>query len=128
MGCPNAVRSLTYASVHSSAMLAAATAPSAIDSRSRGRLVTSCLKPRPSSGPSRFSTGTRTSVNASSAVSWACWPSLSRLRPRAKPGIPRSTTSSEMPACRAVGSVFTAVTTRSALIPLVMNVFAPLTT
>ncbi len=33
-----------------------------------------------------------------------------------------------MPACFWVGSVFTAVITRSALMPLVMNVFAPLTT
>ena len=33
-----------------------------------------------------------------------------------------------MPAWRWDGSVFTAVTTRSALIPFVMNVFEPLTT
>ena len=33
-----------------------------------------------------------------------------------------------MPAWRCVGSVFTAVITRSALMPLVMNVFEPLTT
>ena len=61
-------------------------------------------------------------------MSWACWPILSRLRPRSNPGMPRSITSRLMPLCRWVGSVFTAVITRSALIPLVMNVFAPLTT
>ena len=33
-----------------------------------------------------------------------------------------------MPACRCDGSVLTAVITRSALMPLVMNVLAPLTT
>ena len=33
-----------------------------------------------------------------------------------------------MPLCRWLGSVFTAVMTRSALMPLVMNVFEPLTT
>ena len=33
-----------------------------------------------------------------------------------------------MPVWRWVGSVFTAVITRSALMPLVMNVFEPLTT
>ena len=33
-----------------------------------------------------------------------------------------------MPLWRCVGSVFTAVITRSALMPLVMNVFEPLTT
>ena len=33
-----------------------------------------------------------------------------------------------MPLCRWEGSVFTAVITRSALIPLVMNVLEPLTT
>ena len=32
-----------------------------------------------------------------------------------------------MPRWRSLGSVFTAVTTRSALIPLVMNVFEPFT-
>ena len=41
-------------------------------------------KPDPAS-PSRFSFGTWTSVNDSSAVSWACSPILSRLRPRSKP-------------------------------------------
>ena len=33
-----------------------------------------------------------------------------------------------MPRWRSAGSVFTAATTRSALMPLVMNVFDPLTT
>ena len=33
-----------------------------------------------------------------------------------------------MPLWRSVGSVFTAVMTRSALMPLVMNVFDPFTT
>ena len=33
-----------------------------------------------------------------------------------------------MPRCRCAGSVLTAVTTRSALMPLVMKVFDPLTT
>ena len=55
-------------------------------------------------------------------------PTLSRLRPRVKPGVSRSTTSRLSPRCRLAGSVRTAVITRSALIPLVMNVFAPLTT
>jgi len=41
---------------------------------------------------------------------------------------PRSRTSSDMPLCFSDGSVLTAVMTRSALIPLVMKVLAPLTT
>ena len=111
-----------------SAVRAAATAATPIDSRSCGRFVTSWTKPWPSSPPSRFATGTFTSENDSSAVSWACWPSLSRLRPRSKPSIPRSSTIRLMPLCFCDGSVFTAVITRSALMPFVMNVFAPLTT
>ena len=80
------------------------------------------------SSPSRLATGTRTSSKNSSAVSWACMPILSRLRPRSKPSMPRSSTSSDMPRWRWAGSVLTAVITRSALMPLVMNVFEPLTT
>ena len=99
----------------------------AIDSRSWGRFVTSDKKPWPSS-PSRFSTGTRTSAKNSSAVSWACMPTFSRLRPRSKPSIPRSSTSSDMPRWRWLGSVLTAVMTTSALMPFVMNVLEPLTT
>ncbi len=45
-----------------------------------------------------------------------------------EPGMPRSRTNSDIPLWRWVGSVFTAVITRSALMPLVMNVFEPLTT
>ena len=92
-----------------------------------GQVGDQLQEPSPSS-PSRFSTGTRTSVKNSSAVSWACMPILSRLRPRSKPSMPRSSTSSDMPRWRWRGSVLTAVMTRSALIPLVMNVFEPLTT
>ena len=78
--------------------------------------------------PRRLATGTRTSSKKSSAVSWPWRPSLSRLRPRSKPGIPRSMTSSDIPAWRWVGSVLTATITRSALMPLVTKVFEPLTT
>ena len=55
-------------------------------------------------------------------------PILSSFRPRSKPGMPRSIASSEIPLWPAAGSVFTTVTTRSARMPLLMNVFAPLTT
>jgi hypothetical protein len=75
-----------------------------------------------------LATGTGTSVKNSSAVSWACMPILSRFRPRSNPSVPRSTTTSDIPRCRSFGSVFTAVTTRSALMPLVMKVFDPLRT
>ncbi len=121
------MRSFTYSSVTSNAACAEETAAIAIDIRSCARLDTRYRKPLPSS-PSRFSTGTCTSLKNSSAVSCACMPSLSRLRPRSKPAIPRSTTTSEIPRWRSEGSVFTAVITRSELMPLVMNVFAPFTT
>ncbi len=85
-------------------------------------------KPRFSS-PSRLAAGTRTSVKKISAVSCALRPTLSRLRPRSKPAMPRSTTSSDVPyAAFASGSVLATTMTRSELMPLVMNVFWPLRT
>ena len=98
-----------------------------IEMRSWGRFSISDTKPEPSA-PRRFSFGTRTSVKDSSAVSWACSPILARLRPRSKPSMPRSTTSSEMPWCPASGSVRQTTTTRSDRIPLEMKVFDPLST
>ncbi len=127
IGWPNAVRSFTYSSVRSRACRAAATAVTAMESRSWGSFVTSERKPLPSS-PRRLATGTCTSVKNSSAVSWACMPIFSRLRPRSKPGHAPLEHDRLMPAWRSVGSVFTAVMTRSALMPLVMKVFDPLTT
>ena len=127
IGWPNAWRSLQYSSVHSNAARAAATPLAAIDRRSWARLSIRDPKPLPSS-PRRLATGTSTSLKNSSAVSCECRPTFSRLRPRSKPGMPRSSTISEMPRWRCVGSVFTAVITRSALMPLVMNVFDPFTT
>ena len=54
---------------------------------------------------------------------------MSRLRPRLKPGMSRSTTSRLMPfEPGASGSVCATTMTRSALMPLVMNVFEPLST
>jgi hypothetical protein len=69
----------------------------------------------------------RTSSKNSSAVSCALRPILSRLRPRSKPGMPRSTTSRLMPGAGS-GSVRATTITRSALMPLVMKVFEPLST
>ena len=127
IGWPKAWRSLTYSSVHSRAWRAVATPVTAMESRSWARLATRYRKPSPSS-PKRLATGTWTSVKNSSAVSWLCRPTLSRLRPRSNPSMPRSSTSRLMPLCFCVGSVLTAVMTRSALMPLVMKVFDPLTT
>src|SRR3954469_20367622 len=64
---------------------------------------------------------------ASSAVSDACQPSFSSLRETVKPSMPFSRTKKERPWCPPAGVVFTAVTTKSARTPLVMNVFEPLT-
>ena len=54
-------------------------------------------------------------------------PILSSLRDTVKPGVPLSTTISEIP-CAPASPVRTAVTTKSARTPDVMYVFAPLTT
>ena len=85
------------------------------------------MKPWPSS-PIRLATGTRTSWKNSSAVSDSSWPTLSSLRPRLNPAMPVSTASRVMPRAPLPGSVRAAARTRSALYPLVMNVFEPLTT
>ena len=119
---------MTYSRVIASTFSAEATAPTAIDSRSWGRFSIRWAKPR-LSVPSRFSAGTRTSSKNSSAVSCALRPTFSRFRPREKPGMPRSTTSRLMPfAPGASGSVRATTITRSALMPLVMKVFDPLST
>ncbi len=105
----------------------AATAMAAIEIRSCGRFIISEMKPAPSS-PSRFALGTATLSKNSSAVSWAFMPTLSRLRPRSKPSIPRSTTSRLMPLWPASGSVRQTTITRSARMPLLMKVLEPLRT
>ena len=105
----------------------AATAIAAIEIRSWGRFSISEMKPEPSA-PSRFSLGTSTLSKNSSAVSWALSPILSRLRPRSKPSMPRSTTSRLMPWWPASGSVRATTTTRSDRMPLLMNVLEPLRT
>lgn len=75
------------------------------------------------SSPRRLIAGTRTSVNDSSAVSCPCSPSLSRAG-RSNPGASRSTTSRVRPRW-GWSSVRATTMTRSALIPLVMKVLAP---
>ena len=72
--------------------------------------------------------GTTTLSKNSSAVSCALRPILSRLRPRSKPAIPRSTTIRLMPLWPASGSVLATTITRSAWMPLLMKVFEPLRT
>ncbi len=55
-------------------------------------------------------------------------PSFSSLRETLKPSMPFSITRNEIPWWPPSSVVFTAVTTRSARTPLVMNVFDPFTT
>ena len=125
--CPNAFRLFVYSMVIRSAEAATATAPTAMESRSCARLRMRYVNPIPGS-PSTFAAGTSTSLKNSSAVSWACMPSLSRLRPRSNPFIPRSRIMRVKPRWPASGSVRTVVITRSELMPLVMKVFAPFST
>jgi hypothetical protein len=81
----------------------------------------------PFSGPIRLSTGTRQPSKCSSAVSLAHHPVLFSFLDTVKPGVPRSITSSETPPWPAP-PVRTAVVTKSARVPDVMNVLAPVTT
>jgi hypothetical protein len=81
----------------------------------------------PCSGPMRFATGTRQLSNDSSAVSLAHQPVFLSFLLTEKPGVPRSITTSEMPACPSP-PVRTAQVTKSARVPDVMNVLAPLIT
>ena len=56
-------------------------------------------------------------------------PCFLSLRPTEKPAVPRSTMNIEMPRePLALGSVLAATNTTSALTPLVMNIFDPLST
>jgi hypothetical protein len=81
----------------------------------------------PCSAPIRLRAGTRQSANDSSAVSEQSQPILSSLRDTVKPGVSLSMTSRLMP--DAPGPpVRTAVVTKSARVPEVMNILAPLTT
>ena len=96
MGLPKASLSLQYASVVANTASAPASAVAPMARRSLGRFCISATNPPPSS-PSRLPAGTRTSLKNSSEVSWACMPTLSRLRPRSKPAMPRSTTSRLIP-------------------------------
>ncbi len=73
-----------------------------------------------------WTVGTRTSSKNSSDVSCASSPTLSRLRPRAKPSASSvSTTISEVPLAPALGSVLATTMIRLAVWPLVMKVFWP---
>ena len=60
-------------------------------------------------------------------MSEACQPIFSSLRVTSKPGMPFSIRRNEMPPWPPSGVVLTAVTTKSARTPFVMNVFAPFT-
>ena len=76
-------------------------------------------KPLPTS-PSTASAGTRTSWNASSAVSEACMPSFSSFFSRITPGRSMSTRKSVKPSWPASASVLVTSTMKSARWPLVM--------
>ena len=87
----------------------------------------SWTKPLPSSPPMRFSSGTKTSLNESSAVSWPWKPILWSFLPWSKPAMPFSMSSRLNASALLPSPVLTNVTMTSAVLPLEMNVFAPLT-
>ena len=107
--------------------LAWAMLDTAAPTRSWARFSIMWWNPR-SSSPMRFSSGTRTSVKNSSAVSASGWPTLSSTRPGSNPGMPFSTPKRLMPRAPASGVVRAATMTRSAVEPLVMKVLDPLMT
>src|SRR6476620_7584123 len=104
IGWPNALRSLAYWIVSSRICAAWARLVIAEPSRSCCRNCIIAMKPV-SSSPIRSSLLTRTSSNASSAVSDSSWPTLSRTRPTEKPGLSVSTPNSEMPVAFFSGEV-----------------------
>ena len=75
IGFPNARRSFAYASAWSSAPCASPTPIAATPMRPMSRIAMNWRKPAPR-GPSRFSSGTRQSSNASGRVSDAFQPIL----------------------------------------------------
>ncbi len=85
------------------------------------------LKPSPSS-PSRYSTGTRTSWNASAEVSVARCPILSRCFSTVTPGNEVGTMNAVSPRWPWLLSVEAKTTSHSALPAFVMNIFEPLMT
>ena len=100
----------------------------AIESRSCGRLIISEMKPAALLAEEVLLGHLRRLSKKSSAVSCAFRPILSRLRPRSKPAMPRSTTSRLMPWWPASGSVRATTITRSDMMPLLMKVLEPLRT
>ncbi|MCY1539856.1 hypothetical protein D9M68_754650 [compost metagenome] len=118
---PNTFRSATNRSVSSMARSMQASDMAAVITRSRDSSFISWRKPCPSSGPSRFSHGTRMSSKNSSAVSCECRPTFASVRPRRKPfTLSVSTTMIEMPRAPCAGSVFATRQIRFAVLPLVM--------
>ena len=90
----------------------------------------SWMKPWPSWVPSRLACGTRSPSKNSSVVSWPFWPIFLSSLPRSKPGVSSATsaTTRDTPLAPWVGSVLTAMISRSQLRPLEMNVLAPVMT
>ncbi len=124
IGLPKARLALAYASAASKASVAMPTACAAIPMRPPSSVVIAILKPSPSR-PSRFSSGTRTSVRKISTVPEALTPSLTWCRERSKPGVEASTRNAEIPRAFFAGSVIAKSRQTSASCPQVMNTFCP---
>ena len=120
-GRPKVSRSRTQSSVRSRQRCAWEYPWAASAARSPTKPIAICAKPS-FSAPTRFSTGTRQSVNVSSAVSEARQPSLSSGAEMWNPGVSVGMTSRLTPAAPLSSSppVRTAVTTKSARVAEVM--------
>ena len=85
------------------------------------------LKPSPSS-PSRLAAGTSQSAKISSTVGEPRMPIFFSSLPTVNPGVPFSTTNALTPREPAAGSVTAKTQTTSATLPLVIQIFCPLST
>src|SRR3954463_587338 len=130
IGCPNASRSRAYFTDSSTQPCASPTDSADIAIRHSSRIDRTCAEPRPRS-PTRFSSGTRQSLNDSSRVSEAFQPTFEYRCPTVNPGVPDGTRIDEIslpPSGRLPVTAVTVTSDVSGDPPLVMNAFEPLMT
>src|SRR5882672_4257540 len=124
MGLPNALRSLAYAMLSSSAPRPSPTLSAPMVIRPLSRIFKVSTNPPPTS-PMRRQSSTSTSSITSSAVSEERMPSFPCSGRCEKPFMPFSSRKAVTPFCRFSGSVRARTMKTSPTLPWVMNIFAP---
>src|SRR5882724_3159103 len=127
MGLPNALRSLAYATLSSSAPRPSPTLSAPMVIRPLSRIFKVSTNPPPTS-PMRRQSSTKTSSITSSAVSEERMPSFPCSGRCEKPFMPFSSRKAVTPFCRFSGSVRARTMKTSPTLPWVMNIFAPFST